>query len=69
MGALGNSPEVKKRDVTNNQASKVTILPGNDQYLCPMCKNVPELVNVFTNNGYVEFKCKDHGNIILTVQQ
>ena len=70
MGAGGNSPsKAKKRDITNNQASQVTILPGNDQYLCPMCKNVPELVNVFTNNGYVEFKCKDHGNIILTVQQ
>ena len=69
MGIGGNPPKANKRDISNNRANQEIILPGNDQYLCPMCKNVPELVNVFTNNGYVEFKCKDHGNIILTVQQ
>ena len=64
MGTSGTPKQ--KRNISNDQAF---VLPGNDQYLCPMCRNVPELVNVFTDNGYVEFKCKDHGNIILTVQQ
>ena len=66
---VGGIPKSQKSNISNSQASETIILPGNDQYLCPMCKNVPELVNIFTDNGYVEFKCKDHGNIILTVQQ
>ena len=41
----------------------------NDQYLCPMCKRVPELTNIFTDIGCIELKCKEHGANILTVKQ
>ena len=73
MGVCGNEPRTLRRNSSNFSS----ILPRNDdykncpndQYLCPFCENVPELVNIFTDNGYVEFKCKEHGNILLTVKQ
>ena len=79
MGTGGNEPRKIERNISNtpsNQQRQIIISSGNDdfrncphdQYLCPKCKNVPELVNIFTDNGYVEFKCKDHGNIILKVK-
>ena len=49
----------------NNDLSDIP----NDQYLCPNCKNVPELVNIFTANGFIELKCKDHGSMILKVKE
>ena len=69
MGTSGNKPNTKKQNDPNSPPDADQLECKIDQYLCTMCKNVPELTNVFTDNGYVEFKCKEHGTIILTVQQ
>lgn len=73
---MGTSGQPHSRNISNipnkiNDASEEDDFYNcpNDQYLCPLCKNVPELVNIFTETGSVEFKCKDHGTIILTVNQ
>ena len=29
-----------------------------DQYLCPFCGEIPELLNINSDNGYIEFRCK-----------
>ena len=39
-----------------------------DQYLCPYCGSVPELVNIFTDNGCIEFKCKCKGEMAFKVR-
>ena len=73
---MGTSAPTHKRNITNTPAKINDVPEGNDfhdcptdQYLCTMCRNVPELVNIFTDIGSVEFKCKEHGTIILTVKQ
>ena len=73
---MGTSAPTHKRNIANTPAKINDVPEGNDfhdcptdQYLCTMCRNVPELVNIFTDIGSVEFKCKEHGTIILTVKQ
>ena len=71
MGAGGQAPndivdnrKTNKRSIQNKQDTNIPYIPP-DQYLCPYCKNIPELVNIHSDNYYVEFKCKKHGNITL----
>lgn len=33
----------------------------NDQYCCPECASVPELLHVYCETNEIEIKCKDHG--------
>ena len=40
-----------------------------DQYLCPKCSCIPELKNVHTDNGILDFKCFNHGEIIMKVDE
>jgi len=39
-----------------------------DQYLCPFCGEIPELLNIHTDNGYVEFRCKKDKDYLISVQ-
>ena len=39
----------------------------DDQYLCPNCGKIPEILNVHTENGRIELNCKNHGIINLTI--
>ena len=32
-----------------------------DQFLCPKCERIPEILNVHCDNGHIELKCKYHG--------
>ena len=78
---MGSSPNIRKEiQIDNKDIIKNYILidqekqklyesfPG-DQYLCPICGEIPELVNIHTDNGNVEFKCKIDGEILLNVDQ
>ena len=40
----------------------------NDQFLCPICHRVPELLNVSIENGTIELKCPFHDEIKKTIQ-
>ncbi len=40
-----------------------------DQYLCPKCSCIPELKNVHTDNGILEFRCINHGEILIKVDE
>ena len=40
-----------------------------DQYVCTKCKKVPELRNFHSDNGLIQFKCKEHDNLTLTVPE
>ena len=39
-----------------------------DQYLCPFCGEIPELLNIHTDNGYVEFRCKKDKDYLISVK-
>jgi len=39
-----------------------------DQYLCPFCGEIPELLNIHSDNGYVEFRCKKDKDYLISVQ-
>ena len=77
MGTGGVPKKTMKRNISNITPEILNNLKNdgdffsslNDQYLCPMCKKVPELTNIFTDNGCIELKCKEHGTNILTVKQ
>ena len=38
-----------------------------DQYLCPYCDNIPELINIHSNFGFLEFNCQKDGAIPIKV--
>ena len=40
-----------------------------EELLCPECDKVPEILNVHTDNGYIELKCKSHGKISMKIQE
>ena len=40
----------------------------DDQYLCPKCEKIPEILNIHADNGYLELKCKVHGVIDLAME-
>lgn len=64
MGSGGVEPAHQKRNIINITSYNYP----NDQYVCTLCKNVPELKEVY-DNGIIELVCKEHGLITLTVQQ
>ena len=41
----------------------------DDQYLCPKCEAIPEILSIHTDNGHLELKCKYHGVIDLTIEE
>ena len=65
---MGNEENEKDKIIDAPEGDDFHDCP-KDQYLCPEYRNVPELVNIFTDISSVEFKCKEHGTIILTVKQ
>ena len=73
MGGRQTLPHVNQ----NELISKEKIPKGfqdalevpDDQYLCPLCERVPEILNVHTDNGHIELKCKYHGIIDTTIQE
>ena len=73
MGGRQTLPHVYR----NELISKENIPKGfqdalevpDDQYLCPLCERVPEILNVHTDNGHIELKCKYHGIIDTTIQE
>ena len=46
---------IKINDIT------MPLIP-DDQYLCPLCGRIPEILNIHTDNGHMELKCKYHDN-------
>ena len=69
----------KKNEQSINHSKNIEaqdIYPGNvdvtkfpdDQYLCPFCDKIPEILNIHSDNGHIELKCKLHGLISLTLK-
>ena len=41
----------------------------DDQFLCPECDKVPEILSVHSDNGKIKLKCKNDGIIELSVNE
>jgi hypothetical protein len=39
-----------------------------DQYICPECGKVPELISFYSDNGLIQFKCKDKEHQLMKVE-
>ena len=65
----GNKDILKNYILIDQEKQKLYESFPGDQYLCPICGEIPELVNIHTDNGNVEFKCKIDGEILLNVDQ
>ena len=72
MGCLAKSkgPEIP---IFNEEDEKILKADLNDlpkeELLCPKCGKVPEILNVHTDNGYIDLKCKSHGKISMEIQK
>lgn len=41
----------------------------NDQYVCPKCKKVPEIIGVDYEKDYsISLKCEEHGNMTKSIK-
>ena len=65
MGASGQKVEKNEekyktllRSIKNSSVLDLNYSIPNDQYLCPFCDRIPELVNIHSDNGTVVFKCR-----------
>ena len=41
---------------------------SKNQYFCPGCNRIPEILNIHSDSGHIELLCKIHGVIDLTVE-
>ena len=61
MGTGGTKIEKPKIVIDFENISK-------NQYFCPKCKRIPEILNIHSLSGHIELMCKIHGEIDLTVE-
>ena len=68
-----NLPPPNPQDYINNEnmpdkGFKIMKEIPKDQFLCPLCGNIPIIKNVHTDNGHIELICKYHGILDYTIK-
>ena len=63
MGVGCNTPE-NNNTSGRNISNKIPL----DQYICPECGKVPKLISFYSDNGLIQFKCKDKEHKIMKVE-
>ena len=58
-----NENETPKKPIYDEELEKLYDSIPKNQFLCPYCGAIPELINIFTDNGCIEFKCKCKGEL------
>ena len=66
-----SNPQLRTTNtIIDDETQKLYNSIPKDQYLCPLCGDIPELKNIYTDNGSIEFKCKCRPEeLLLTVEQ
>ena len=66
-------PRVSPTELINDKSIpegfKDSLEVPDDQFLCPLCERIPELLNVHTDNGHIELKCKYHGILNISIEK
>ena len=60
---INNTPE-NNNTSGRNISNKIPL----DQYICPECGKVPVLISFYSDNGIIQFKCKDKEHKIMKVE-
>ena len=68
-----NLPPPNPQDYINNEnmpdkGFEIMEEIPKDQFLCPLCENIPIIKNVHTDNGHIELICKYHGILDYTIK-
>ena len=68
-----NLPPPNPQDYINNEnmpdkGFEIMKEIPKDQFLCPLCGNIPIIKNVHTDNGHIELICKYHGILDYTIE-
>ena len=63
MGVSCYTPE-NNNTSGRNISNKIPL----DQYICPECGKVPKLISFYSDNGLIQFKCKDKEHKIMKVE-
>ena len=63
MGVTCYTPE-NNNTSGRNISNKIPL----DQYICPECGKVPVLISFYSDNGIIQFKCKDKEHKIMKVE-
>ena len=70
MGGGGNNPRRNQPLIFNNkEIERLHNLIPKDQYLCPDCGSIPQLINIYSDNGYIEYECENDGKILLKIDK
>ena len=58
-----------QKEKKNRHIEFLRLLP-NDQYVCPECKEVPEIINIDYEKDYnIELKCKKHKQLKIPIEE
>ena len=69
MEAIQNLILDLENETKNRHIEFLRLLP-NDQYVCPECKEVPEILNIDYENDYnIELKCKKHKDVKIPIEE
>ena len=64
---INHSVDINSLNIPEGNAD-INEIP-DDQYLCPKCWRIPEILNIHSDNGHVVLKCRYHGIFDLTIQE
>ena len=64
----GIQSQRKSNIMIDKESKKIFDSLPIDQYLCPFCGEIPQLLNIHTDNGYIEFRCKKDKDYLISVQ-
>ena len=57
---LKTEGNITKRRITSEEFNEKLEIP-DDQFLCPKCDKIPEILSINADNGHIELKCMNHG--------
>ena len=70
MGGGGNNPRRNQPLIFNNkEIERLHNLIPKDQYLCPDCGSIPQLINIYSDNGYIEYECENDGKKLIKIDE
>ena len=73
LSQKASMPRINPAELIDNKSIpegfKDSLEVPEDQYLCPKCDRIPEILNVHTDNGHLELRCSYHGLIDMTIKE
>ena len=72
MGCIKSFIDKQNNYTINDKKLKEGILTfddiPDDQYLCPFCDEIPLILNIYSEFGYIEIKCRTYGECLYPIK-